>query len=106
MDEISVQVRLLDDDLPEDFHPALIKVDVEGAEVKVFRGALSTLRRFRPVVLFEHGRAELYETTSDELWDMLSDCGYRIFNSEGLGPYGRDQFRTPAPEWNYVGIPS
>jgi FkbM family methyltransferase len=106
VDEIKVQVRRLDDDLPEDFHPALIKVDVEGAEVKVVRGALSTLRRSRPVVLFEHGRAELYETTSDELWDMLSECGYRIFNSEGDGPYSRDQFRTPAPEWNYVATPS
>ena len=104
--QITVEVRRLDDDLPEDFRPALIKVDVEGAEVRVFQGSLGTLRRYKPVVLFEHDRTDLYETTSHELWDMLNECGYRIFNMEGAGPYSRDLFSTPAPEWNYMGIPS
>lgn len=106
VDQITVEVGRLDDDLPEGFQPALIKVDVEGAEVGVLRGATSTLQRFKPVVLFEHGRADLYETTSDELWDLLTGSGYRIFNSEGAGPYSRERFRTPAPEWNYVAVPS
>ena len=35
---------------PADYVPALIKVDVEGAEAAVFRGALETLRRHRPIV--------------------------------------------------------
>ena len=106
VERIAVELRRLDGDLPEDFRPALIKVDVEGAEVKVFGGAVETLRRFRPVLLFEHDRSDLYETTSDVLWDLLDECGYRIFNLEGSGPYSRDQFRTPAPEWNYAAFPS
>jgi FkbM family methyltransferase len=106
VERIAVELHRLDDDLPEDFRPTLIKVDVEGAEVGVFRGAIETLRRFRPVLVFEHDRSELYETTSDMLWDLLDECGYRVFNMEGSGPYDRDQFHTPAPEWNYVAIPS
>ncbi len=106
VDSIDVELHRLDDDLPHDFQPALIKVDVEGAEVRVFRGASETLRRRQPVLMFEHGHSGLYETTSDELWDLLNDCGYRIFNMEGAGPYTREQFRTPAPEWNYLAVPS
>lgn len=106
VEQITVEVCRLDDDLPADFHPTLIKVDVEGAEVRVFKGSTGTLQRFKPVLLFEHDRTDLYETTSADLWDMLSAYGYRIFNMEGDGPYSRERFRTPAPEWNYMAISS
>jgi FkbM family methyltransferase len=106
VDEITVDIRALDDDLPVDFRPVLIKADVEGAEVRVFKGSMNTLRRFQPVLLFEHDRTDLYETTSDDLWALLDSCGYRIFNMEGNGPYSRERFSTPAPEWNYMAIPS
>lgn len=106
VEPIKVELRRLDDDLPNEFRPAVIKVDVEGAEVRVLRGATETLHRFRPIVIFEHGHSDLYDTTSDELWDLLTECGYRIFNMEGAGPYSLDQFRTPAPEWNFLAIPS
>jgi Methyltransferase FkbM domain len=33
--------------------PALMKVDVEGAELSVFDGAQGTIRKFRPVVISE-----------------------------------------------------
>lgn len=106
VEQITVELCRLDDDLPADFCPGLIKIDVEGAEVRVLEGAASTLQRFNPVVLFEHGRTDLYETTSGQLWDMLTELGYRIFNLEGDGPYSRDRFRSHMPEWNYIGIPS
>jgi hypothetical protein len=43
------------DDLVEEhgLSPALLKVDVEGAEFSVFNGSRQTLSRFRPVVLSE-----------------------------------------------------
>ena len=56
-DEIVVDVVRLDDALPGDFRPALIKIDVEGAELLVLRGGIETLRRHRPIVVFEHARA-------------------------------------------------
>ncbi len=43
----------LDDVLPADYVPALIKIDVEGAETAVFRGAIETLRRHKPIIVFD-----------------------------------------------------
>lgn len=40
--EITVRTEPLDDVLPEGFRPNLMKIDVEGAEMLVFRGALNT----------------------------------------------------------------
>ena len=61
---LSVACERLDDALPDGISPRLVKIDVEGAEEGVIRGAMSTLRRCRPVLVFEHARggAELYET--------------------------------------------
>src|SRR4051794_9247341 len=50
--KIPVRVERLDDVLPDGFQPDFVKVDVEGAELQVFRGALETLRRFRPTIWF------------------------------------------------------
>jgi FkbM family methyltransferase len=51
---IRVRVVTIDDLCAEhDINPALIKIDVEGAELNVLRGALETLRRVRPIVLCE-----------------------------------------------------
>lgn len=108
--EIHVEVQRLDDALPDGFAPDLIKVDVEGAEVKVLQGARETLARHRPVVIFEHGAggADLYDTGSGELWDLLDACGLRVFSVAGDGPYSRDQLEAlfHAPQWNYVAVPA
>jgi FkbM family methyltransferase len=50
---LNVPVRRLDGVLPVDLPIDFIKVDVEGAEGPLFRGASETLRRCHPVVVFE-----------------------------------------------------
>jgi FkbM family methyltransferase len=106
VEEISVRTARLDDVLADDFVPALVKIDVEGAELQVLRGARETLARHRPAVIFEHGQgaADAYGTTSGEVWDLFADCGQRIFDLAGVGPYSRDQFAAafPKPIWNWL----
>jgi FkbM family methyltransferase len=106
IEEIVVRTARLDDELPEGFAPALIKVDVEGAELQVLRGATRTLAEHRPVVVFEHGQgaAEHYGTGSGELWDLLDGVGLRIFDLAGAGPYSRARFEAAfaEPVWNWV----
>lgn len=98
---ITVATERLDDHLPPGWLPDLIKIDVEGAEHLVLRGALSTLQRAKPVVAFEHG---LTDGVSEEIYGLLCDgVGLRMFNMDGDGPLSLaqflDQLRT---RWNWV----
>ena len=107
--EITVSTERLDDVLAADYVPALIKIDVEGAELAVMRGALNTLQRHRPFVLFEHGLggADLYEARSEEVFDVLESAGLRIFDLDGDGPYSRALFTDTftRPIWNFLAAP-
>ncbi len=72
-EEITVDVEVLDDVLPPDYVPALIKIDVEGAERQVLEGARRTLARHQPIVVFEHGSgsAEHYDTSPRDVYRLL-----------------------------------
>jgi FkbM family methyltransferase len=106
---IPVRTERLDDVLQDDYVPTLIKIDVEGAELNVLRGALRTLERHRPYVLFEHGvgGADVYGATPTELFDLMSDARLRIFDMEGSGPYSREHFLDTftKPIWNFLAAP-
>ena len=107
---LRVRTERLDDVLPADYAPAVIKVDVEGAESAVFRGALETLRRHRPLLIFEHGLggADRYGSGPGEVWDLLGhDLGMRIYDLDGRGPYTRAEFVGvfEQPIWNFLARP-
>ncbi|MCV3214938.1 FkbM family methyltransferase [Plectonema radiosum NIES-515] len=53
LQELTVKSEMLDTILPADHRVDFIKLDVEGGELAVLRGAESTLQRYRPVLLFE-----------------------------------------------------
>ncbi|RYY38354.1 MAG: FkbM family methyltransferase [Chitinophagaceae bacterium] len=78
---ITVETRKLDDVLQSYGLPVhLLKIDVEGGELGVLRGALQTLRRYRPVVIFEFGigGSDIYGSTPELLWEFFSGLGYKI----------------------------
>jgi FkbM family methyltransferase len=107
LERINVRTERLDDALPDGYVPSFIKVDVEGAELQVFRGMAETLARHRPVVFFEHGQgaADRYGTMSSEVHDLLvGQAGLRIFDERGGGPYARDEFQDlfTKPIWQFV----
>jgi hypothetical protein len=101
-----VRCERLDDALDADYVPRLIKIDVEGAELKVLRGASVVLRRHRPLLLLEHGRQSLaYGDTSDEVFELIASAGLRVFDLDGSGPYARDEFARLArsgERWNWL----
>jgi FkbM family methyltransferase len=77
------------DDYTSSPAPRVIKIDVEGAEADVLRGAHRVLRTVRPIVLLStHSTALRLECTA-----LLRDAGY------GVAPMGGDQadlVATPA----------
>ena len=57
-----------------------MKIDVEGAEVAVLRGAANTLQRFHPKLAVEVVPRQLasFHTTPDDLRAVLRDAGYNL----------------------------
>jgi hypothetical protein len=53
----------------------LLKVDVEGMEAEVLRGARETIARHRPLIYAENDRAD----RSAELIGLLQELDYRCF---------------------------
>jgi len=52
-DAVTVEMETLDSLVPLDFAPELVKVDVEGFEYEVLRGAERTLEKLQPTVFLE-----------------------------------------------------
>jgi FkbM family methyltransferase len=69
----------------------LLKIDVEGSETAVLRGAAASLRRFRPIILAEAAEDSLRQLGSSvsELVRLLRASGYDL---NVFGPSG-----TPEP---------
>ncbi len=57
-----------------------MKIDVEGAELGVLKGAAELIKRDRPVIVFECGLggSDVYDTTPAELFTFFADLGYSI----------------------------
>ena len=71
--------------------PALIKIDVQGAETEVVHGLRETIGRCQPVILIE--------APSREVHDLLGQIGYRPFVYDHRAHALRPQ---TAPEVNTV----
>jgi FkbM family methyltransferase len=84
---IDVEVSTLDIEM-EGLDPTVVKIDVEGAELEVLRGARGVLKRARPLLILEHvpETAVLYGSSSSELWVLLAESSYEIFAATGEGP--------------------
>jgi FkbM family methyltransferase len=97
----------LDDDLPRGYAPTLVKIDVNGAEGLVLRGAQQTLTRYQPIVLFEHGlAAQAYSMSSTEIHALLAECNMDVFDLDGSGPFTASEFAEAArTKWNFVARP-
>jgi FkbM family methyltransferase len=103
---ITVSVSTLDTELG-DIAPAVIKIDVEGAELDVIEGGRSLLSRARPVLIVEHvaAAAQLYGAPSEALWEALDDLAYEIFSVTGDGPYTRGAFAEQSGVVNWLATP-
>jgi len=103
---IDVEVSTLDAQLP-DLGAAVVKIDVEGAELQVLEGGRGVLARAHPLLIFEHQpeTAELYGASSAALWDLLSELGYAIFSITGEGPFARERFGSAAGYVNWLASP-
>jgi FkbM family methyltransferase len=78
---------------------SLIKIDAEGSEIGILRGAQKFLQRFKPIIVTEINDVLLRQGdgTSDEITGVLRKHGYELFQLNGkclqlLGTAGAAQF--------------
>lgn len=78
---LNLQQVTLDSYMSEmDIHPNVIKIDVEGAEVKVLRGALNTLKIDKPLIIVSIHSKECYEGCMQ----IFNSLNYKVINLEGF----------------------
>jgi FkbM family methyltransferase len=113
---IEVPCKRLDDIVPAGRPIGFIKLDVEGAEFGVFRGARRVLAESRPLVLFECTRSGLsaFGFEPHQIFDLLTgELGYCVYLLKdwlsGSDPVDLDGFAGsmiyPFTAFNYVAAP-
>jgi FkbM family methyltransferase len=76
---IQINVKTLDQiNKLKDVSIALIKIDVEGHELNVLKGAKNTILRQLPAILFEQQASEIIDGTSSVI-EYLDKLGYEFF---------------------------
>lgn len=83
---IEVQADLLDNIIPSNFQINFIKLDVEGAELNVLKGAQRILKEHHPIIVFEFGigGSDVYDATPEELFSFFEQFNYKIFILENF----------------------
>lgn len=81
-----------------------IKLDVEGAEELVLRGALQTLTHSHPTVLFETNKeaAQRLGLSGDGAWSLLSEFDYKFYAVDEAG--GCAQLPEPPARGNVLAV--
>ncbi len=115
IDQITVETGLLDQFIPSDLSIDLIKIDVEGAEFRVMKGGAATLKRCKPVIIFEYGlgAADFYDSNPMQLFSFLTgECNMKISTLKGYldnaAALTESQFRSMfenGSEYYFVGHP-
>lgn len=80
VEEITVPLKTLDSVIPNSTKIDFIKIDVEGGEFNVLKGAKNILTKDSPIVIFEFGlgASNFYGTTPSDLFAYFSDINYKI----------------------------
>jgi FkbM family methyltransferase len=110
IEKLTVDVRTLDGELLPSETVDYIKIDAEGGELGILRGAKSLLSRCAPVVTFEFGANSIgsYDISVADMADFWRDKPYVIHDILGQ-PLTRDGFVSSALKqdlWDYVALPT
>lgn len=112
--EIEVETRKLDD-IFEGEKLNFIKIDVEGGEFNVLKGAYNTLNKFRPIVIFESGTGglEYFNYTPQDIFDFFESIGYSLSTMHNYllhrQPFGKEDFIlnfTKTYDYQYIAYPA
>lgn len=107
-EKITVSTSTLDNYLKKEriHHVDFIKIDAEGAELEILKGAKSLFNQnSSPVIMIEVSdiRTEPWGYPASAIYDYLSDRCYRWF---AVSPEGKLlQFRNQVDMYNFIAVP-
>lgn len=105
-EEVQVQTVSLDDFCRRKrLRPALVKIDVEGAEMKVLHGAERLIAKARPVIVVEYKAKH----GAEDALAFMAERGYRLFDINLCQEIDKDfYFREHPghPVVNVLGVPA
>ena len=86
IETIEVDLDTLDNQLKQHDRVDLIKIDVEGGEFGVLKGAQKVIEKFHPVIVFEHGlgASDHYNTSPIDIFDFFKEMDYKLFTLKGF----------------------
>ena len=75
IDEIKVEIRKMGDIIPSDLKIDFIKIDVEGGEFGVLKGAKEIILKNRPYIIFEFGigASDYYGTDPNDIFNFICE---------------------------------
>ena len=80
-----IEIHQLDNKIPSNLIPKVIKIDVEGFEMEVLKGASETIKRFQPILIVEFSeiRENVHESGA-QLVEIIKTFGnYRFYKLKG-----------------------
>lgn len=79
--QITVLTERLDEVIPPGLRIRMMKIDVEGGELDLMKGASGILSSSKPILIFETGlgAGDVYGTRPEDVFDFLKGFGYEIF---------------------------
>ncbi len=80
-----IEIHQLDNKIPTNLQPKIIKIDVEGFELEVLKGASETIKRFQPILIVEFSeiRENVHESGA-QLVEIIKTFGnYRFYKLKG-----------------------
>ena len=86
VETIEINLDTLDNQLKKHDRVDLIKIDVEGGEYGVLKGASKIIDKFHPVIVFEHGlgASDHYNTSPNDIFDFFKLMDYQLFTLKGF----------------------
>lgn len=112
IEEIEVELKMLDEILPAGTRIDFIKIDVEGAELGVLRGAKRLISENKPVVIYENGLGasdyygtkpeDLYNFFTDEIGMKVSTLSSYISNKEPLSLFEYKDLYNNSKEYYFI----